>query len=306
LSLGISREPAEAAIMNLRILLTGGFRLLLASALTTQASAPVRANAQHPDLPCPELPLPFDLVSNFAVVVNGQIGELEGLRFILDTGSSYSVIDRKVADRIGLLGRTGKVFNYDRNLAVEWADVSDLRVGPMRLAGIRMRVARLADISEFAENADGIIGLDVLSRARKIGIDYERRNVSFELDEGCGSRPSAVKTLRVTVVIQGVPMRLQVDTGLRYVLLYKDRLSGALPHLRTEGESRVGSIGRLRATQVNLPGVQIFGKEAVTPVFLIEDPGRTDLGGIDGYLGPASLHAKRLELDFAAMIFRWQ
>jgi hypothetical protein len=65
-------------------------------------------------------------------------------------------------------------------------------------------------------------------------------------------------------------------------------------------------IGRLRATQVNLPGLQVFGPQTVTPVFLIEGPGKTDLGGMDGYLGPASLHAKRLELDFAAMILRWQ
>jgi hypothetical protein len=161
-------------------------------------------------------------------------------------------------------------------------------------------------LSLFAETADGIIGLDVLSRARKIGIDYERRRVSFELDEGCGSRPSAVKSFLVTVVIQGIPLHLQVDTGLQYVLLYRDSLSSALPHLRTEGEPRDAMIGRLQATQVNLPGVQVFGPNAVTPVFLIESRGKADLGGIDGYLGPASLHAKRLELDFAAMILRWQ
>jgi hypothetical protein len=252
------------------------------------------------------LPLSFDLVSNFEVVVHGQIGELDGLRFVLDTGSSYSVIDRRVADRLGLHRRPGSVFNYDRERAIEWADVPDVRIGPMRVAGIRMMVARLADISEFAEHADGIIGLDVLSRAEKIGIDYERRRVSFELDEGCLSRPSAVKALLVTVSIQGIPMRLLFDTGLRYVLLYKDRLSSAIPHLRTEGEPKDAVIGRLRATQVNLPGLQVFGPQTVTPVFLIEGPGKTDLGGMDGYLGPASLRAKRLELDFGAMTLRWQ
>jgi predicted aspartyl protease len=286
--------------MGLRKLLDGSIRLLLFAALTAHASA------QEPDRSCPGSPLSFDLVSNFVVVIHGQIGELDGLRFILDTGSSYSVIDRRVADRIGLHRRPGRVFNYDRDLAVEWADVSDLRIGPMRVAGIRMKVARLADISEFGENADGIIGLDVLSRAKKIGIDYERRRVSIEFDEGCGSRPSTVKSFLVTVVIQGIPIRLQVDTGLRYVLLYKGRLNTALPHLRTEGEPRDGFIGRMRATQVNLTGVQVFGPDAVTPIFLIEGPGKTDLGGIDGYLGPASLHAKRIELDFSAMIFRWQ
>jgi predicted aspartyl protease len=283
-----------------RNLWAGGVRLLLVAALGLQASA------QDLHRPCPDLPLSFDLVSNFEMVVRGQIGELDGLRFILDTGSSHSVIDPRVADRMRLHRRPGKVFNFDRNLAIEWADVPDVGLGPIRVKGISMMVARLADITEFADNADGIIGLDVLSRAKKIGIDYERRRISFEFDEGCGSKPSAVKALVTTVAIQGVPMRLLVDTGLRYVLLYKDRLSSAVPHLRTEGEPRDAVIGRLQAKRVNLPGVQVFSPDAVTPVFLIEGPGKTGLLGIDGYLGPASLHAKRVELDFAAKILRWQ
>jgi hypothetical protein len=286
--------------MDLRLVLAGGVRLLLVTALTSQASA------QDLRGPCPDLVMSFDLVSDFVIVVQGQIGELDGLRFILDTGSTHSAIDRRVADRMGLHCRPGKVFNFNRNLAIEWADVPVVRIGPIRFAGVDMMVARLADISELAENADGIIGLDMLSRAKKITIDYERRRIFFELDEGHGSGPSAMKALVIPVVIQGLSMRLFVDTGLRYVLLYKDRLRSALPHLRTEGEPRGGVIGHLRATQVNLPGVQIFGPEAVIPVFLIEGPGKTDLGGVDGIWGPASLHTKRLELDFAAKIVRWQ
>jgi predicted aspartyl protease len=286
--------------MDLRILRAASIRLVFVAALTAQASAQVL------DRSCPDLPLPFNLVSNFEVIVHGQIGGLDGLRFILDTGSSHSVIDRRVADKIGLHRRTGRVLNYDRNLDIEWADVPDVRIGPMHVTDFRMMVAKLGDISEFAQNADGIIGLDMLSRARKIGIDYERRRVSFELGVGCGSRPSAVKAFLVTVAIQGVPMRLLVDTGLRYVLLYKDHLSSAIPHLRTEGEPRDAVFGRLHATQVNLPGVQGFRPEVVTPVFLIASPGKAELGEVDGYLGPASLHAKRLELDFEAMTLRWQ
>jgi predicted aspartyl protease len=286
--------------MDLRLVLAGGVRLLLAAALSSQASA------QNLHGPCPDLVMSFDLVSDFLIVVQGQIGELDGLRFILDTGSSHSAIDRRVADRMGLHCRPGKVFNFDRNLAIEWADVPEVRIGPMRVATIDMVVAKLTDISELAENADGIIGLDVLSRAKKVAIDYERRRIFFELDEGRGSEPSVTKAFVVPVVIQGLSTRLLVDTGLRYVLLYKDHLRSALPHLRTEGEPRDLVIGRVRATQVNLPGIQIFGPEAVTPVFLIEGPGKTGLGGVDGYLGPASLHAKRLELDFAGKILRWQ
>jgi len=44
------------------------------------------------------LTMPFELVAGFLVVVDGQIGDLNGLKFILDTGATYSLIDRKVAD----------------------------------------------------------------------------------------------------------------------------------------------------------------------------------------------------------------
>jgi predicted aspartyl protease len=290
--------------MGLRVLLAGGVGLLLAAVSTLQASA------QDVRRRCPDLPLAFDLVSGFEVVVRGQVGDLDGLRFILDTGSSYSVLDRRVAGRMRLDRHPGKAFNFDRSLAIEWADVPDVSIGPLRVAGIRMMVAKLGDIAEFAENADGIIGLDVLSRAQKIVIDYERRRISFELDEGRPIKPYAVKALVITVAIQGVPMRLLIDTGLGYVLLYKDRISAALPHLRTEGEPRYAVFGRLQATRVDLPGVEFFRSEAATSVFLIDGPetssGTTTPEGIDGYLGPVSLHARRVELDFAAMTLRWK
>src|SRR5580658_6144905 len=154
-------------MMDLRRLVAVGTELLLVAALIAQA------RAQDLDRSCPNLPLSFDLVSNFEIVIQGRMGELDGLRFILDTGSSYSVIDRRVADKMGLHRRPGKAFSYDRDLAIEWADIPDVRIGSMRVSGIRIMVARLADISEFAKNVDGIIGLDVLSRAKKIDIDYE-------------------------------------------------------------------------------------------------------------------------------------
>lgn len=175
--------------MGLRMLRAGGVRLLLAAALTSQATA------QNLHRSSASLATSFELVSGFEVVVHGQIGDLGGLKFILDTGSSYSVIDRRLADRMGLLRRPGNVLNFDRNLALEWADVSDVRVGPICIPGMGMMVTRLADISEFAQNVDGIIGMDVLSRAQKISIDYERRRISFELDEGRGSERSVMKVL---------------------------------------------------------------------------------------------------------------
>jgi hypothetical protein len=76
--------------------------------------------------------------------------------------------------------------------------------------------------------------------------------------------------------------------------------------MRTEGESVKVTMGRIRATKVRLPDVRIFGPEEVTTVLLIDGPGKGALPGVDGYLGPASLHAKRIEFDFDASVLRWQ
>jgi len=62
----------------------------------------------------------------------------------------------------------------------------------------------------------------------------------------------------------------------------------------------------LQTTQVKLPGVRLVGPETVATVFLADGPETGKLPGIDGYLGVASLQAKRVEFDFAARVLRWQ
>src|SRR5277367_291050 len=136
------------------------------------------ASYAHPkdlDISTPGPMLPFELRSDFLVVVTGQVGELADLKFIVDTGSSYTVIDQKVADTLRLARRPGKVTNFDRDIPVEWADVRNLRAGPIRAPVARVMIVSLAKYQEYAENVDGIIGLDLLSRGKKLTIDYERR-----------------------------------------------------------------------------------------------------------------------------------
>ena len=250
--------------------------------------------------------VPFELVSGFLVVVDGQVGELGGLRFVLDTGSSYTVIDQRVADKLRLPRRPGKITNFDREVPVEWADVQELHAGPIHTSKASVIVVRLSEYSEFAENVDGIIGLDQLSRSKKLTIDYERRVVSFELFEDDAGARAPARSFVVPIVVQGLRMRLLVDTGFHYILLYSDRLQNGLPNVSTVGQAKSAVIGRLRATEVNLPGVKIAGPEQVATVFLINSPIGGDPHGVDGYLGPASLHAKRIELDFAASKLRWE
>jgi predicted aspartyl protease len=263
-------------------------------------------NAQDLTTPAVRPAIPFQLVSNFLVVVSGQVGDLHGLKFILDTGASYTLIDQKVADRLKLRRRPGKITNFNREVPVDWAEIPDLRVGPLQTGTFRVMVAKLGEYSDFAENVDGIIGLDVLGRSKKLFIDYEKQTVSWELAGKTADQLPAPGYFTIPIVVQGFPVHLVIDTGLQVIVLYKDRLHKGLPDLRTEGEAIQGGVGRLQTTQVKLPGVRLVGPETVATVFLADGPEAGKLPGIDGYLGVASLQAKRVEFDFTARVLRWQ
>jgi len=247
----------------------------------------------------------FELVSGFLVVVDGQIGNLDGLKFILDTGATHSLIDRKVADRLHLKRRSGEVISFDHDIPVEWAIIPELRVGPLRTETLRVMVVKLAEYSDLAEHADGIIGLDLLSQSKKFTIDYDTRTVSLQLAEGTTGR-SYSPCFVVPLVVQGLQVNLAVDTGVQGIVLYRNRLRKGLPKMRIEGESTNVVMGRLRGTQVRLPGVRIVDTEVVSTAILIDGPDDKTLPGVDGYLGPATLQAKRVEFDFEAKVLRWQ
>jgi predicted aspartyl protease len=296
-TLGATAIAAEAYVMH------AYFLFLLVGALVLSDPAGAQDSVKFA-----EQTVPFELKSDFLVIVNGEIGELHDLKFILDTGATYTVIDRRVADKLQLHREPGKVMNFDREVALEWAQIPPLRVGPIVVKASRALVGKLSDYSSFAEEVDGIIGLDVLGKSEALMIDYQKRAISWQVVEKDGNQRSRENWnyYVVPIVVQGRPLRLVVDTGLEGIVLFADRLRKDMPHLRTEGEEVRVDIGRLQATQVKLPGVRIAGSETVATVFLMNGPDVRALSGVDGYLGVASLHAKQVEFDFRAMQIRWR
>jgi predicted aspartyl protease len=252
------------------------------------------------------LTMPFELDSGFLVVVNGQIGNLRVMRFILDTGATSSVIDVKVADRLRLPRSAGKVMNFDRRIPVEWTEIPEFRVGPIVTKALRVMVLDLARYSRYGKDVDGVVGLDLLARSEQLSIDYDRRILLFQLANGRRDERTPVLGFKIPIVIQGAPVQFLVDTGFRGILLYRDRVRNQLPRMRTEGEPKQVVESGMRTTEVRLPGMRIGGSDQVRIVFLIDGPGRGDLPGVDGILGAASLHAKRIDFDFTHMVLRCQ
>jgi predicted aspartyl protease len=245
----------------------------------------------------------FDQSAGYLVVVEGRIESLSNLRFVLDTGATRSVVDRRIADRLRVPRQQGKhaVFSFDRTANLEQAEFHDVQFGPVQLANLTMLVADLPRFSDFGGNVDVLIGMDLL-RMRNFAIDYDSRKVLFSpLDHVASAAvpDSSPLFFTVEILIQGHPVHLIVDTGVEGVLLYEDRLLENVPNLRIEGGTKATSLGkRLRAKWATLPGVSIGASKSDTRVLLMNATPGQFLRGIDGYIGMASLRARCIEFNF--------
>jgi len=280
-------------------------RRIMCAVLAIGCTSHVPVRAQELDLSRTPMAIPFSIASDFLVVVEGRAGNVGGLKFIVDTGATHSVLDKRVATGLQLPQHAQQIMNFDRLIPIEWAELPELQVGPLQAKRLRVMVVDLPKYSEIARGVDGIIGLDLLSRSDKFTIDYSKKRLYFELSVTGSARPVPLCFV-VPIVVQGRVMRLVVDTGVSDIVLYGGRLKKRLAKMRIEGEPKAMTMGRIAGTKVTLPGVQLGGPEKAITIILINGPEDRIVRGLDGYLGVATLHANRVEFDFAKMVFYWQ
>jgi len=164
--------------------------------------------------------VPFRLESGFLVVIDGRIGNLHGLKFILDTGTTRSVVDRKVAEKLRVRRYPGRMFDFNRFVATERAIFPGIEFGAVQIANPMMLIGDLANLSSLASQADVLIGSDLLS-SKNLTIDYEAKRVLFSTPEPAAFHPLNYDSayMIVEMEVQNHPIRLLVDTGLQEILL---------------------------------------------------------------------------------------
>jgi predicted aspartyl protease len=243
------------------------------------------------------------------IEVEGEVGKLRGLRFVLDTGATHSVIDRKLAARFPHSTGAKSVFSFDHLVSVEWVLLPDIHLGPLEAHNISVMVTDLNKRSDLVSGADAIIGLDLLASLDKLGIFYDSKLVVFKPRVGDAALAPEIKTpgcFTVQATIQGQPVLLLFDTGMQGIVLYEDRLRKHIPGLNLANERNGARMGPLQGKTARLPGFRLTTRELEPEVFLISGPKQNFLPGIDGYLGTDPLKAKRIEFDFEANTLRWQ
>jgi hypothetical protein len=120
----------------------------------------------------------FQLVSGYLIVVEGAVGDMDHLKFILDTGATRTLIDLRLAKKLELPLGSAVVLRFDTTVPVKSALLPDLTFGPLQGENLIVNVADLSHVGNPGARIDAIIGLDVLESI-PFQIDYKAMRVKF-------------------------------------------------------------------------------------------------------------------------------
>jgi predicted aspartyl protease len=251
--------------------------------------------------------IPFKMVHGFLIVFQGRIGSHAGLNFVLDTGATHTTVNRKLTQKMRVALHPIQVFDFDRSVRMDSGVFPDVQFGPIHVTDVSLLIGDLSRLSDFANNADAIIGSDLLSLSN-FSIDYDAQKLFFSPVQSPDSpaKPHPVAMI-IELQVQDGLLDFLVDTGIEGVVLFEDRLRSRIPQLHTDGKTEGFTIGRkLRAKQTILPGVRLGTRILDLRALLVEGPHGNALPGIDGYWGTALFRARRINFDFARSSLSWQ
>jgi len=252
--------------------------------------------------------LPVRLYGGYLVIVEGTIGNIHKLNFLVDTGACPSVVDHKIARDLKLVEQPERVNLWNKSVQARQVVLPSLVLGPVHVESVPV----LTEDLSFLRNALGfkvhaIVGLDVL-RQSSFMINYKAKEILFGTPKTLTySVPFETDTPVVTVRMefQNRRLRMVVDSGGPDLTLFRSRVSEStgLQALGTESVADAG--GTFQRTKVRLPELYI-DKETVGPqtAFLVDDR-KDDGDDFDGVLGVRGLQFWKVAFDFENRRFSW-
>ena len=256
--------------------------------------------------------LPMNVMGGYLLMVQGSIGDRHDLKFLIDTGVTTSVIDRRLAERLGLSTSSSQMVNFDKTVQVHWCILSELAYGPERAANIKVVVADLRYLRASGAAVDGVIGWDLLRR-HSFQVDFANKRIVFaavsagkEATKGRSVRfRESSLCLTVPIALDGRELWMIADTGMRGTMFYEPQLVGTT--YQRQGSIVGSTVGGNVESQIALvPRLRLGSQDLDRQVYVVRAPDSAVLDGIAGYLGIASLNAKQVTFDLERGVLSWQ
>jgi predicted aspartyl protease len=271
-------------------------------------ACPSQANAADRSISVPGIrdtagSVPFDLYQGYCIVVHGSAGSLKNLNFFLDTGTSLSILDSRLARKLDLHSEEpASVVILGGRVMGGYANLPSVEVGPMQRSNLEVIAADLSFFQKYLPvRVDAIVGLDVLGQ-KPFVIDYSARIIRF----GVVPALSLSIPLRldgglavVDAEINHTPVHLLLDTGASSLVLFA-KPTPRSSSSKTDAVLRLEAIGNFENKPVRLPSLSLGPeefREKTALVTLNPKPSQLDF---DGLMSPAALGISQVSVDLAA------
>jgi predicted aspartyl protease len=251
--------------------------------------------------------LPFRLYRDFLILANCSVADQPGLRAIIDTGTTETILDLGLVQRLSLASWSDSATSLTTDSAVRGVSIRDLQLGPLRLRKLDGIAMDLSNVGRaLGVRPDVVIGMDVLHRANLI-IDYKAQTITFGSSPALSHGAPLVSDMRFVLLdsnVLGRSLRLKLDTGFNSLLLYGERLDGLVQPVDT-GARIAGVAQESSVRSVNSPEVRIGNWLAYHMIVSVIDGAPRDVTEYDGLLGPRLLNARRVTFDFDHHMLYW-
>jgi predicted aspartyl protease len=275
------------------------------SQATTNSTDPAPAVIAHP-VP---VKLPIRLFWNYLVIVEGSIGNIQKLHFLVDTGVYPSIVDRKIAGSLGLAEQPARLNLANKSIQTGRVILPSLILGPVRVEGLPSLTQDLSYMQKtVGYKVDAIIGLDVLRRS-SFTINYRTEEILFGLVEGLTfSAPfdADVPVVTIRTRLRNHQLRLVVDTGSPDVMLFESRMSDTTGLQALGTQEAVNASGTLRLRKVWIPDVYLGQERIGGQAALIVNDHKDEGDNFDGVLGMKGAQLSKIAFDFERRRFSWE
>ena len=259
--------------------------------------------------------VPFDLVHG-QIVLAASVGEVDGLRFLLDTGSDPSAIDLETSARLGLPS--------DIRTSGTASGVGDgpATTHPSRIAGLRIGCESIAPMDAVALDLSaasrrlgveiaGVLGYSFL-KGRTVEVDYPGRRLRLHLEPPDDPAGALVTPLKLTdeahtpllenlIRVNDKVVPVTLDTGSSLALEVFPAARAILGPSLWQTPGRLGHLlgarGEVNVRHVKARSIAIGGWTLETTDLVLSDrAGET--GARLGNLGNPALDTLVLTLDY--------